>query len=226
MICYCCGSSSFTSDNVLWQKLINQWRISNYEAEYINKQQGNKCTKCHSNFRSIALAFAIMKSFDYVGLFKDFVKEERIQNLRILEINEAGNLTHFLQQIPNHTLSIYPESDMMNMKFPDMSFDLVLHSDVLEHIKYPIRGLSECYRILKPGGYCAFTIPMIVDRLTISREGMPPSYHGSSDNVSDDLIVHTEYGCDSWRQVIQAGFQQCRLFSIDYPSSLALVAVK
>ncbi|MBD2391053.1 class I SAM-dependent methyltransferase [Aphanizomenon flos-aquae NRERC-008] len=167
-----------------------------------------------------------MKSFDYVGLFKDFVKEERIQNLRILEINEAGNLTHFLQQIPNHTLSIYPESDMMNMKFPDMSFDLVLHSDVLEHIKYPIRGLSECYRILKPGGYCAFTIPMIVDRLTISREGMPPSYHGSSDNLSDDLIVHTEYGCDSWRQVIQAGFQQCRLFSIDYPSSLALVAVK
>jgi ubiquinone/menaquinone biosynthesis C-methylase UbiE len=114
----------------------------------------------------------------------------------------------------------------MNMKFPDMSFDLVLHSDVLEHIKYPIRGLSECYRILKPGGYCAFTIPMIVDRLTISREGMPPSYHGSSDNLSDDLIVHTEYGCDSWRQVIQAGFQQCRLFSIDYPSSLALVAVK
>jgi SAM-dependent methyltransferase len=226
MICYCCGSSSFTSDNVLWQELINQWRISNYEAEYINKQHGNKCTKCHSNFRSIALAFAIMKSFDYVGLFKDFVKEERIQNLRILEINEAGNLTHFLQQIPNHTLSIYPESDMMNMKFPDMSFDLVLHSDVLEHIKYPIRGLSECYRILKPGGYCAFTIPMIVDRLTISREGMPPSYHGSSDNLSDDLIVHTEYGCDSWRQVIQAGFQQCRLFSIDYPSSLALVAVK
>jgi hypothetical protein len=55
---------------------------------------------------------------------------------------------------------------------------------------------------------------------------MPPSYHGSSDNPSDDLIVHTEYGCDSWRQVIQAGFQQCRLFSIDYPSSLALVAVK
>jgi len=226
MICYCCGSSNFISHNILWQELIDQWRISNHEAEYINKQQGTKCTKCHSNLRSITLAFAIMKSLDYVGLFKDFVKEERIQKLQILEINEAGNLTQFLQQIPNHILSLYPESDMMNMKFPDMSFDLVLHSDVLEHIKYPIRGLSECYRILKPGGYCAFTIPMIVDRLTVSREGMPPSYHGSSDNLSDDLIVHTEYGCDSWRQVIQAGFQQCRLFSIDYPSSQALVAVK
>jgi len=225
MICYCCGSGNFTKHNVLWRELIDEWRISNYEVEYINKQQGLHCTECHSNYRSIGLAMSIMRCFNYTGLFKDFVREEGIQTLQILEINEAGSLTKFLAEIPGHTLKIYPELDMMNMQFPDMTFDLVVHSDVLEHIKYPTRGLSECYRVLKPGGYCAFTIPMIVDRLTVSREGMPPSYHGSGDNLSD-FIVYTEYGCDVWKQVIQAGFQECRVFSIDYPSAQALVAVK
>ncbi|MEB3182504.1 MAG: class I SAM-dependent methyltransferase [Nostocaceae cyanobacterium] len=225
MICYCCGSDNFNKHDVLWRELIDEWRISNYEVEYINKQQGLHCAECQSNLRSIGLAMSIMRCFNYAGLFKDFVKEERIQKLEILEINEAGSLTKFLTEIPGHTLKIYPELDMMNMKLSDMSFDLVVHSDVLEHIKYPIRGLSECYRVLKPGGYCAFTIPMIVDRLTASREGMPPSYHGSGENLSD-FIVYTEYGCDAWKQVIQAGFQECRLFSIDYPSAQALVAVK
>jgi SAM-dependent methyltransferase len=225
MICYCCGSNNFSINDVLWEELINEWRLSNSEVEYINKQQGLHCTECHSNLRSITLAVSIMKCFGYVGLFQDFVKEDRIQKLQILEINEAGSLTKFLAQIPNHILKTYPELDMMNMKLPDMSFDLIVHSDVLEHIKYPVRGLSECYRLLKPGGYCAFTIPMIVDRLTASREGMPLSYHGSCEN-SSDFIVYTEYGCDAWKQVIQSGFQECRLFSIDYPSAQALVAVK
>lgn len=225
MICHCCGSNRFTNHKVLWKELIDQWSLSSYEIEYIDKQQGFHCSKCNSNLRSIALAVAIMKCFNYVGLFKDFVKEKQAQSLKILEINEAGNLTKFLDQLSGHRLVNYPELDMMHMNLPDLSFDLVVHSDVLEHIKHPIRGLSECFRILKPGGYCAFTIPMVVDRLTASREGKVSSYHGSGDNQSD-LLVYTEYGCDAWKQVIQAGFKECRLFSIEYPAAQALVAVK
>lgn len=225
MICYCCGSSNLNAYDVLWKELIDEWRIAPYEVEYINKQQGLHCIDCKSNLRSMVLAKAIMRCFGYTGFFKDFVKQKKIQNLQILEINEAGSLTKFLVEIPSHTLKVYPEIDMMNMKIANMTFDLVVHSDVLEHIKHPIRGLSECRRILKPGGYCAFTIPMVVDRLTISREGMPASYHGSQEN-QPDFVVHTEYGCDAWKHVIQAGFTECRLFSVDYPSAQALVAVK
>jgi len=225
MICYCCGSISFKKQDVLWKELIDEWRISTSEVKYINQQQGLSCQECHSNLRSMVLAMSIMKYFGYAGLFKDFVKQKKFQNLQILEINEAGTLTKFLSEISGHNLQVYPELDMRNIKFADMFFDLVIHSDVLEHIKHPIRGLSECYRILKPGGCCAFTVPMIVDRLTISREGMPPSYHGSGEN-QPDFMVHTEYGCDAWKDVIQAGFQECRIFSIEYPSAQALVAVK
>lgn len=35
---------------------------------------------------------------------------------------------------------------------PDSSFDLVLSTQVLEHVRDPARYLLECYRLLKPGG--------------------------------------------------------------------------
>src|SRR5262249_22826277 len=124
-----------------------------------------------------------------------------------------------------HVLRCYPDIDMVSLPYADATFDLVIHSETLEHVKHPVRALSECARVLKPGRYCAFTVPMIVDRLTISRAGLPPSYHGSPDNPAD-CLVHTEYGADAWKHVIQAGFQECRLFSLEYPSALALVAVK
>ena len=225
MICYCCGSSELKYNRVLWKELIDEWRIGSHEIEYINKQQGLYCIKCNSNLRSMTLAFAIMKVYGYKGFFKDFVKEKEISHLNILEINEAGSLTQFVSNLQGHTIKKYPEIDMMNINYPDMHFDIIIHSDVLEHIEHPVRGLSECNRILKSGGFCAFTIPMIVDRLTIKRDGLPLSYHGCKDNQAD-FIVHTEYGCDAWKQVIKAGFQECRLFSVQYPCAQALVGVK
>jgi hypothetical protein len=53
---------------------------------------------------------------------------------------------------------------------------------------------------------------------------MPPSYHGSE--AQPIYLVHTEYGADAWKHVIRAGFQECRIFSLEYPAALALVGVK
>lgn len=143
----------------------------------------------------------------------------------MLEINEAAALTHFLRSLPYHDLRSYPECDMMNLAFDDAFWDPVVHSDTLEHIQHPVRGLSECRRVLKHDGACAFTIPMIVERLTLSREGMPPSYHGSADNPAD-CLVRTEYGADAWKHVLLAGFRKCRISSIEHPAAHAFVAVR
>lgn len=173
----------------------------------------------------MALAVAIMRCFGYAGLFKDFVKMLPARQAVILEVNPAGELTPYLQQLPGHQLRCYPEFDMMNIPYGDNTFDLVIHSDTLEHVPCPVRGLSECRRILKPGRWCAFTVPVIVDRLTVSRAGLPPSYHGSPANPVD-CLVHTEYGADVWKQIIQAGFLECRISSLEFPAAQALVGVK
>ncbi|HEX7797293.1 MAG TPA: class I SAM-dependent methyltransferase [Vicinamibacterales bacterium] len=211
--------------SVLWQALIDEWRLSEYEVAYINRQQGYHCTVCSSNLRCMALANGIMSYFGYEGVFRDFIQTECARSLRVLEINQAAALTPFLQALPHHRLHCYPECDMLNLAFEDASWDLVVHSDTLEHVQHPVRGLSECRRVLKPGGACAFTIPLIVGRLTISREGMPPSYHGSSANPAD-CLVHSEFGADAWRHVLLAGFRECRISTIEHPTAHAFVAVR
>jgi SAM-dependent methyltransferase len=226
MICCCCGGQDFTESTVLWKELIDEWRLGDHEVAYINRQQGLQCTQCNSSLRSLALAAAIMQCYGYSGLFQNFLKTKRAQALQILEINEAGTLSPFLAQIPGHVIKSYPEIDMMALPFSDNSFHLVVHSDTLEHVQHPIPALSECQRVLKPGGLCAFTIPIIVDRLTLSREGLPPSYHGEPNNKAADYLAYTEYGADAWKHVIQAGFAECRIFSLEYPAALALVGVK
>ena len=97
----------------------------------------------------------------------------------------------------------------------------------MEHVPDPIAALSECCRLLKPGGRLAFTVPIIVDRLTRSQQNSPPSYHGyPEDERRSDFMVHTEYGTDLWKQVMQAGFSECRIIGLEYPSAIALVAMK
>jgi SAM-dependent methyltransferase len=225
MRCPCCGSLEMREIPVLWPQLISEWRLAEHEVAYINRQQGLSCVTCGSNLRSMVLAKSIMACYGFMGYLKEFVHTDLAKSLHVLEINEAFVLTQFFKELPNHIIVEYPDVDMMDLPFEENRFDLVIHSETLEHVEHPIRGLSECLRVLKPGGFCAFTIPIIVERLTISRYGLPFSYHGSPENPPDNL-VYTEYGADAWKQVIQAGFEECRIFSIDFPAAQALVGKK
>ena len=45
------------------------------------------------------------------------------------------------------------------LPYPDNSFDGVILSEVLEHIDDDVAGLKEIYRVLKPGGVVAITVP-------------------------------------------------------------------
>jgi SAM-dependent methyltransferase len=221
--CACCGGADLVSGKVLWPKLIEEWGLSDDETSYIDRQQGLHCPKCGCNLRTMALALAICSCYGYRGTFRRFVRKFSARRLRVLEVNEAGNLTKFLSKLPKHRLAKYPAVDMMRMPFANMSYDLVVHSDTLEHVHQPIVALAECYRVLAPGGFCVFTIPVIVDRMTRSRVGLAPSYHGDVTERSPDFMVQTEYGADAWQHLILAGFKDCRIITPEFPSALAFV---
>jgi SAM-dependent methyltransferase len=223
--CSCCGHRDLRLRRVLWPALIQEWELAPAEAAYIDRQQGLMCARCGSNLRTMALAHALLLHFDYAGVFSDFVASPAAASLSVLEINEAGMLTRFLKRLPRHTLIRYPESDMTKLTFADQSFDVVVHSDTLEHVPDPIAGLRECRRVLKLRGVCAYTVPIVVDRLTRSRKGLPPSYHGTPSNPGDHL-VHTEYGADAWKDPLFAGFSECRIIAREYPAGQALLAVR
>jgi len=222
--CPICGSNQFSYCGVLWADLIEAWQLSGDEAAYINRQQGFHCVICGNNLRSMALASAVCRAFDFTGNLIDFCNTRG--DLRVLEINTTGNLTPYFNLMSHHILVEYPAFDMQDLKITQSDFDLVVHSDTLEHVPNPERGLSECLRLLNSTGKCIFTIPIIVDRFTRSRVGLSPSYHGRSEVLADDQLVCTEFGADFWKTVLKSGFRTCEIYSFEYPAAMALICQK
>ena len=222
--CHVCGGREFEHVPVLWPALVSAWELSEDEARYIDIQQGTRCAGCGSNVRSIALARAIMRLRDFTGPLTSFVAADGQSNLRVLEINEAGTLHSILRGLPGHELVSYPECDMTSLPFPARTFDVVIHSDTLEHVADPLKGLQECRRVLDDPGGLAFTVPVVIGRLSRSRATLPPSHHGYAGSTDPGMLVHTEFGADVWALVIRAGFSSCELVPFRFPAGLGVLA--
>lgn len=227
MKCPVCANDQFLQSDILKSRLIKEWNLSPEEVYYVNKQQGLHCTSCGCNLRSMTLADSILKRYNYKGLFKDFYKSKFGKNSKILEINEACGLHTYLSKFKKITYARYPDIDMQNLPYDYFSYDIIVHSDTLEHVQDSLIGLKECYRVLKHGGKLFYTIPLIWGRLTKRREGLPSSYHGNQDeNQGDDYKVWTEFGADFWVEIFNAGFKEVTISTIEDLSSIAICASK
>jgi SAM-dependent methyltransferase len=226
-VCPVCGQNRFINQRVLWPELIKQWKLSPHEVSYINLQQGFCCASCKNNLRAMTLAAAVSSAFGFAGSFEDFCRSDPgIRQLTVIEINPAGNLSPFLQVLPKHSLHSFPQFDMQRMSFADQSIDLIIHSDTLEHVPDSKAALEESRRVLKPGGHLFYTVPIVIGRLTRTRRGLAPSYHGTTGANREDCIVQTEYGADFWSEIFEAGFREVSLTSLVFPASVAIHAIK
>jgi SAM-dependent methyltransferase len=50
-------------------------------------------------------------------------------------------------------------SEIYSIPLPDESVDIILCTQVLEHLKYPAQAVQEMFRLLKPGGKLYLTVP-------------------------------------------------------------------
>ena len=86
------------------------------------------------------------------------------------------------------------------------SVDLLVHSDVMEHVNRPDLVMKEAARVLRPGGTCVFTTPTFPDLVRTYRRAIyhddgtvehlhPAEYHGSED-AGRVVLVTFHYGHD------------------------------
>ncbi len=218
MQCGVCGGTAFTARNVLWDKLIGDWQLAPDEGAYVNRQQGETCDGCGANLRSAALADALRAALGTTAPLRAAAVAGVGRDLAVLEINEAGTLTPVLRTLGRYTFGAYPEVDLHALPYADGAFDLVVHSDTLEHIRNPVHALAECRRVLKPGGALCFTVPVVVGRLSRGRDGLPRSHHGHPTTAADDYLVQTEFGADVWAYVMRAGFAEVGLHAVAFPA--------
>ena len=224
MVCLVCHGQDFREAKILWPALIMEWELSPAEVRLIDRQQGLCCWSCGSNLRSMTIAAAFLKEFESTDCFETFVEtSETARSSRLLEINNAGTLSRWLSRFRHYTIVKWPDVDMQDLKIEDRSYDIVVHSDTLEHVPDPVRALRECRRILSPRGRLCFTIPIVPTRLTRRRTELPPSYHGAPGQRAGDFRVVTEYGADFFMEIVAAGFTSVTLHTLGDPSSFCLV---
>lgn len=98
--------------------------------------------------------------------------------LAIYNTESIGPIHTQLHTLPGYVCSEYfgPEcapgammngarhEDLQALSFADDSFDLVLSSDVFEHIPDPYHAFAEVQRVLKPGGKHVFTVAFHQER--------------------------------------------------------------
>jgi SAM-dependent methyltransferase len=78
-----------------------------------------------------------------------------------------------------HAAAAYPpvrfeRADLLELPWPDASFDAVVSFQVIEHLQRPREFVSECARVLRPGGSLILSTP---NRLTFSPEGIRNAFH-------------------------------------------------
>ena len=228
--CPACGHrAALVFDAAMWPELIEEWEISPQWAAWFDQREGCRCAHCDSNLRARQLARALVDTINLrlhlrANSLAQLCHHRRAKRLKVAEINSAGNLHPFLQQLPGLRYSEYgsqnpnvPSEDLMKLSYPDTTFDYVITSETLEHVPDVDVVLKEIHRILKPNGAHIFTVP-IVEEQTVTRQRaslnggqlihhLPPSYHGAPATGKEDFLVFSEFGGDFIERVRQAGFR-------------------
>lgn len=109
--------------------------------------------------------------------------------------------------------------NLEKLTFPDASFDVVVTSDVLEHVRRDDLAFAEIRRVLRPGGIFLFTVPHYRDRETLVRvritdPGDPsrdeyllePEYHIETSSGEGRSLAYRAYGTDLDDRLHALGF--------------------
>lgn len=166
------------------------------------------------------------------GLFPD------MRGLAVYEMSSRGPLVEFLYKRAGHlTVSEYFDDvapggwrvsvqcqDVHRLTYPDKSFDLCTSTEVFEHVGDDMAGFREARRVLRPGGFFVFTVPLALERGTVTRavlrEGriehlLPPEYHLDTIRGENTVLCFRDYGADIVARLVQAGFATAEIREID-----------
>jgi hypothetical protein len=148
-------------------------------------REGYRCRTCTASLRYRGQADAILRAYAHgATTLADLVREPDFASLDIWEPGVLGPFRAHLSTLAGYTTSDYwPDvepgqlrdgvrcEDLMALTYAPASFDLVITSDIFEHIRKPYVAFAEVHRVLRPGGRHIFSVPIPDDWLqeTIER---------------------------------------------------------
>ena len=199
------------------------------EKETASIRESFKCESCGSSLRYREQARLILEHFSVKGSrnLDELANEPDFQRLDIYEPGLGGPFRRLFRKLPGYCTSYFWEDlvpgqlrdgvqcqDLMNLTFEDDTFDLVITSDIFEHVRKPFVGFSEVNRVLKPGGVHVFSVPAqcpmrakSVFRVDTSgpedKFVLPAHYHNSP--TGEKSLVYTDFGADMVDRLFERG---------------------
>lgn len=208
--CPLCGKTVFLRYN--WDK----WSV--------------RCIKCGAAANSMALALVLNCKIDkwmemsiYInsasGPYFNFLKKhsKKLVNSLFFENVPLGEYFKNIQC-----------QDLQRLTYPDNSFEICTSAEVFEHVPNDKEAFKEIYRVLKPGGYFLFTVPLKGIEYTIERaEGVgdslkylrTPEYHNDSMR-GGKVLCYRDYGKDILKRLELAGFIETEIIEPDDPTTI------
>jgi len=187
-----------------------------------------KCTHCSSIPRERSLMLTIKNEYpDWKNLFiHESSPGNRGHSVTLKKHVKNYTETHFYPNKPfGEKIDGFRNEDLENQTFEDESFDLVITSDVMEHIYEPDNAFKEIHRTLKPGGAHIFSVPLInkhnpTERwATKGKDGEPiflnkPEWHGNPvDKKGSPVTMH--WGFDIVDFIEKHTAADCKIIYID-----------
>jgi len=221
------------------RELLEAWGDAAADHAYL-RRESMFCGTCSSSLRVRMLASSLLRALGSdAGSVREAIDIPPFASLDVLEINELGSTGSMHTVLSAHPRLVSTEyrgaeglgtagpdgrlnEDLTALTFADATFDVVLHSDTLEHVPDPVAAMREVRRVIRPGGVHVFTVPALVSRpatqtrAVLEADGVrhlhPPLYHGRGAGpysrlpVGDDFLEFTSFGADLAGWVAAEGF--------------------
>src|SRR3989344_3433928 len=201
--CHCCSEFTwrYWSDKYeqTLRTLVPKWHLGTDYVDYMIKRENVFCANCKSVSRMPLHAKTILRLFKFRNV-NQFVK--------FLETNPSFIIYEAARY------HIFRHEKIKSLK--NYIFDLIITSEVLEHVAHLSRALNEIRRVLKPSGYHVFTIPIDYSlpktqtRAVLLKNGrikhiLPPAIHG--DDISSGSLAFRDFGLDTHKLLEHHSFE-------------------
>ncbi len=188
-----------------------------------------RCVRCRASVTSMALA----------SVFKKLVPNW--EDKEIYELSSRGPFFKFLHKRASHlTYSEYFDDvtpgaykgavqcqDVQELTYANDSFDVCTCTEVFEHVPDDIKGFSQMYRVLKPGGLFLFTVPLSAHKQTVERARLSEGeliileraeYHDDHIRGAGNVLCFRNYGLDIVERLSLAGFKNTEIILVKAPT--------
>lgn len=192
-----------------------------------------QCRECFASLRQRSLAIALLDHlFERTGIRHESIAALAVSGLgglRLLDTDNFSAISNLFRRTPGYIRCSYlPDRpwgseiepnyyniNLENIDFDNQSFDIVLTSDVMEHVRNADTAHVEIQRILKPNGAYIFNVPydedseydiQLVDTTSAEDKYLcSPQYHG--DPLTGGILAYRIFGRDLIAKLSGLGYQ-------------------